>query len=421
MHLARLHTILSPIITMQEKEATLLTDKHILLCIKEDLMEIDVKLAKQLQYIKQNFCGMVFSDLTTFNEHKRHPDALIYFCGDAQKHNDIINNQPLVLVVTELSTNYDTKQQQQQLINMGKVPINIYNTGVYFNNFFGDHKSYFHLINSEHKFQSLTESNKSSNAFRTGIYLTPVTQDTTNPEVIKFKLLRCSSNLNGPTDNFRTTDHEVVSQVNDISKHFFADSAQLNHVLAQIYENKTQNTDGIQKDKKAKIKAHSDKTKDMPRSGLIAFCTFYQETSNNQQSDESCLTKLRFILKDSATDPRLEKKFDVMLYPNSVFIIPLSTNRLYTHEIVPSSKSVDKIPTRMGYVIRCSKTNAVFEKDKTYIIYKDSCVQMQEPDINSINELKTLYYKENTTTELIDYNNKFNFSLNKGDYIQPII
>ena len=68
-------------------------------------------------------------------------------------------------------------------------------------------KNYFDLVTNEHEFQTLTESNKPSNAYRTGIYLTPVTK---KEDGIEFKLLRCSSNLGGPTDNFREISRIIV-------------------------------------------------------------------------------------------------------------------------------------------------------------------------------------------------------------------
>src|SRR4029079_302177 len=129
-------------------------------------------------------------------------------------------------------------------------------------------------------------------------------------------------------------------------------------------------------EKKAKIKKHSDKTKDMPLNGLIVFCTFYKDHLNNKNiqkskndafdycyKDTSVLTRLRFELKKTVNNSNLKRKFDVILYPNSVFIMSLSTNRLYTHEIVPSTLPIDMIPTRMGYVVRCSKMDAIYGTD----------------------------------------------------------
>ena len=47
---------------------------------------------------------------------------------------------------------------------------------------------------------------------------------------------------------------------------------------------------------------------------------------------------MRFRLKPEAQKlyPDLTKDFDITLYPNSVFLMSLETNRLYTHEIIPS-------------------------------------------------------------------------------------
>ena len=72
--------------------------------------------------------------------------------------------------------------------------------------------------------------------------------------------------------------------------YFFESVVKFNHVLAQIYENKIIEKDNKKLERKAKIKEHSDKTKDMHRNALIAFCTFYKDCSNNY--DESQLTLL---------------------------------------------------------------------------------------------------------------------------------
>jgi len=405
----------------KEKENTLLVNKHILLCTVTDKNS-------ELEYIKQNFCGLVFNDIESFNKHLVDTNTLIYLCGNIDTLNIKSNN---VLVIKEFSTNYSNDSETYKVISYGQVPINVNNVGVYFRNFFDSGKDYFNLINLEHKFQALTESNKPGTAFRSGIYLTKVQEDANNEE-IKFKLLRCSSNLSGPTDNFRATDTEVVDQVNEISKYFFKGKTELNHVLAQIYENKSVTTDNKTKEKKAKIKKHSDKTKDMPRNGLMAFCTFYKtdELNNISKSktdafdycyhDTSVLTTLRFELKKMVTNEKLKKKFDVVLYPNSVFIMSLDMNRLYTHAIAPSSLPVDKLPTRLGYIVRCSKTDAVFKDGQTYIVDDGKYVKLEEQTDKGVKELKDLYFKENATDEMIHYG-KFHFSLNSGDYLRPLV
>lgn len=312
--------------------------------------------------------------------------------------------------------------ENYKMINIGMVPINVHNVGIYFKCFLDTGKDYFNLIKNEHTFQTLIESNKPNNAFRKEIYLSRI--EKVNDE-LRYHLLRCSSNLSGPTDNFRETDNEIISQVNNICQDYFSQKVELNHVLAQIYENSNQG--------KAKIKAHSDKTKDMPRNGLIAFCTFYNfgdlkgiKKSVDDNFDycyngTSVLTRLRFRLKPEVNDDNLVKRFCITLYPNSLFVIPLSTNRLYTHEIVPSIMSFDKMPTRLGYVIRCSKTRAVFRNGQTYIHESDgNMVKLRDITDDDRNVLRDLYYIENTTDKIVDYGDVY-YSMNKGDYVQPIL
>jgi hypothetical protein len=88
-------------------------------------------------------------------------------------------------------------------------------------------------------------------------------------------------------------------------------------------------------------------------------------------------------------------------------------------EIIPSSLPIDNIPTRLGYVIRCSNKVAVYKENQTFIFDNEKLIKLEEPEKSSIRELKTLYFKENTTEEMIEYNG-FNFSLNDGDYKKPI-
>jgi len=345
-------------------------------------------------------------------------DTIIYLCG---KITDKIRHD-VIYVIKELSSNYDNLYQ---VISLGEVPINIHGVGVYFRKLFNLSiqerinldVNFFDKISFEHKFQSLTESNKVSNAFRKGIYLSKV--EKINDET-HFNLLRCSTNLDGPTENFCDVDNFVINKTNYLAKQFFDNPAELNHVLAQIYVNKTEIVNGKTTDKKAKISQHSDKTKDMPANGLIAFCTFYDHIKSKQKmfdycyNDISVLTELHFKLKN--TNLSLTKEFSVRLYPNSVFLISLSTNRLYTHEIRPSILPNDKIPIRMGYVIRCSKTKAVFKNGETFIDH----VKLEKPDIAGITNLKKLYLEENITDNVINYG-KIYFSLNDGDYLEPII
>ena len=134
----------------------------------------------------------------------------------------------------------------------------------------------------------------------------------------------------------------------------------------------------------------------------------------------SVLTTLHF--KPKTTDGML-KTFSVTLYPNSVFMIPLSTNRLYTHEIRPSVLDGSMIPTRMGYVVRFSKTNAIYDVYLGTYIYKnvDEWLFLRKGTEEEIEHLRDLYLKENKTTDVIDYNEPVWFSMNSGDYKKPIM
>jgi hypothetical protein len=324
----------------------------------------------------------------------------------------------------------ELSQEQCVAYASGEVePVNLHNLALYFRPAL-TRTDYFDAIKSEHTFQSLTESNKPNHSFRKGIYLSKVQK--TDDET-RFNLLRCSTNLDGPTLNFRSTDQEIIELANNLAVRHFTRPARLNHVLAQIYENtKLFGPAGdVVKERKAKIKEHADKTKDMPKNGLIAFCTFYSsdvynhETSptdpfDYQYKGTSVLTRLRFRLKKTVVDDSLIEQFTVVLYPNSILMIPLSTNRLYTHEILPPSLNIDNIPTRLGYVIRCSDTEAVFKHGKTFILKGGKEVELERPTWAGIVELKALYFQENTTDEVISYPD-IDFSLNDGDYTEPTV
>lgn len=427
-------------------ETSILSDKHILFCFTE-ATDLNALYKIELENIKNNFCGIQLSNVKQFN-YINSLSSIIYLCGAIENNYHLLEfkENQTIYVVKELSENFEYNSGKYMVINIGRVPINIHNVGVYFRNVFDDTKDYFNDISNDHHFQTLTESNKVGNAFRKGLYMSKV-EETNN--VTSFNLLRCSTNLRGPTENFRNTDNEIIDTVNNLSKHFFSDGAMLNHVLAQIYENNIVCNNTKTVEKKAKIKEHSDKTKDMPRNGLIAFTTFYENTrlpvimnsgnsSNlfNKKSssdlfdycynDTSILTRLRFRLKESATHEfvrptdKLEKQFDITLYPNSVFLIPLSTNRLYTHEILPSILSINKIPTRMGYVIRCSKTKAVFKDDMTFIEEDDNYIKLEPMTDDDSKKIKDLYYKENISTDVICYD-KIYSSFNDGDYTKPLV
>ncbi|GAA2405043.1 hypothetical protein GCM10010191_11010 [Actinomadura vinacea] len=353
----------------------------------------------------------------------------VYLCGDISG----ISVRQLyaaarVFVIRELSHGYhEDVDKHWTLVDLGRVPIRVHGAGVYYRRFFdlgGDH---FGRISAEHAFQSLTESTKPGTAHRTGIYLTPVTQ---NGDELHFRLLRCSTNLSGPTESFRPTDTSIVEALNREAAAVFRNQAPLNHVLAQIYHNTLATAE--RKQSKAKISSHADKTKDMPLNGIMAFCTFYDRLDKLQPLAEdafdygvkgvSGLTKLHFRLKE-ATEERdgvaLPAQFTLTLYPGSVFFMPLATNRLYTHEIRPSMLDAEVLPTRLGYVVRCSSAEAVHKNGQTFLKVDGDLVELEPPTPAGVNELRRLYVEENKTSSFIDYGDKFLFSMNTGDYVAP--
>jgi hypothetical protein len=309
----------------------------------------------------------------------------------------------------------------------GRIPLRVHGVGVYYRRLFDPDAGHFGRISTEHEFQSLTESTKPGTAHRSGIYLTPVTRD---GDELHFRLLRCSTNFSGPTESFQPADTEIVEALNREADTVFRDRAPLNHVLAQIYHNTLATAE--RKQSKAKISSHADKTKDMPVNGIMAFCTFYEELDKLQPmtgdgfdygvKGVSGLTKLQFRLKDPAAErdeAALPAQFSVTLYPGSVFFMPLSTNRLYTHEIRPSALSAELLPTRLGYVVRCSKAEAVHKNGDTFLKVDGDLVLLVPPTEDDMDTLRGLYAEENRSSAFIDYGEELLFSMNLGDYVAP--
>lgn len=335
-----------------------------------------------------------------------------------------------VFIIRQLSRNYDQNADEPwTVIDLGRVPVRVHGLGVFYRRFFALDAGHFGRISAEHAFQSLTESTKPGTAHRSGIYLTPVTQ---SGDELHFRLLRCSTNFSGPTGNFRATDVSIVDDLNREAAAIFRNPAPLNHVLAQIYHNTLATAE--RKQSKAKISSHADKTKDMPNNGIMAFCTFYDGLDKLQPLTPdafdygvkgiSGLTKLHFRRKelDQAAErdgAALPSQFTVTLYPGSVFFMPLSTNRLYTHEIRPSMLDAELLPTRLGYVVRCSSAEAVHKQGQTFLKVAGGLVELEPPTQEGMDELRRLYAEENRTSSFIDYGDELLFSMNMGDYVAP--
>ncbi|MFJ3502716.1 hypothetical protein [Streptomyces sp. NPDC090135] len=358
----------------------------------------------------------------------------VYLYGDTSG----ISGGPLkaaerVFVVRELPHGHREGDDETWIpVDPGRVPRRVHGVGVYYPRFFGLDADHFGRIRAEHAFQSLTESTKPGTAHRSGIYLTPVTRD---GDALRFSLLRCSTNLSGPTENFRPTDTHIVGALNREAAAVFRDQAPLNHVLAQTYHNTRATAE--RKQSKARISSHADKTKDMPVNGIMAFCTFYDRLDGLRPLAEdggdgfdygvngvSALTGLHFRLKESAEEfdgGTLPRQFILTLHPGSVFFMPLSTNRLYTHEVRPSALDAALLPTRLGYVVRCSSTEAVHKDGRTFLETAGGPVELEPPTEDGMNELRRLYAEENKSSSFVDYGDEFLFSMNTGDYLAPRI
>lgn len=369
------------------------------------------------------FCGAVISAGDLCADPARVAGKTVYLCGDlseADALRPVLSEAAAVLAVTSEATDWPS-------VHPGRVPLLVHGVGVLCRRFFDADADYFGRICAEHAFQSLTESTKPGTAHRTGIYLTEVSEAEDGRH---FRLLRCSTNLSGPTENFRATDRHIVDALNQEAGRVFTGHAPLNHVLAQVYHN-TPATDD-QKQTKARIKAHADKTKDMPESGIMAFCTFYDgldvlepmpgDAYDRGYKKASGLTRLCFRLKPSvAAQPGcdLPERFTVTLYPGSVFFMPLSTNRWYTHEIRPSTLDARQLPTRMGYVVRCSSAEAVHRDGQTFLKRPGGEQPLEPPTPAGMSALRQLYAEENRHSAFVDYADRFRFSMNRGDYSAP--
>lgn len=360
--------------------------------------------------ILHSFNGIINPTMSTYD------NMSVFLCGDISKFNiESFKGAKRIVVLIEESINVD---KMYDTISNGQVPLSVGNgNGVYFRKYFND-DTMFDRIKNEHEFQDLGLGKLPGKAFRQGVYITPINEDKNGD--LNFKLLRCSTNLSGPTEQCRATDYQIIGSLNNEAENVYNNPTTMNHVLAQIYWNTGTN--------KARINKHSDKTKDMPKDSMMAFCTFYDnsffiDTKLKQHGFDWCfgkknvtaLSKLCFKIKNKEDG----EDFTVTLYPGSVLFIPIKTNRLYTHEIHVSDLDVKNIPTRMGYVIRCSNTDAVFKDNNTFIKYDGELIKLENETDNGIELLKSMYMIENKTTNIVDYENKFYFSLNKGDYMRP--
>lgn len=342
---------------------------------------------------------------------------MVYLCGNLNMIYDSFDYSSYCCVIKDKSYGFSHVDIEQ--VHSSKVPKN-YGIGDMYPDLFKDEPGLFDEIQQAHQFQNLTETNKPGTAHRTGIYLSEVRK---SEDGYKYGLMRCSTNFQGPTENLKGVDLAILDKVNSLDCTPFIP---VDHVLAQIYHNNPAQPG--QKETRAKIKSHSDKTKDMNANGFIAFCTFYDKSLTTklkpsqgedmydwQHKNISGLTELVFRSKEDVGKPPIHVK----LYPGSVFVIGLYTNQYYTHEIrPPAGLDISHIPTRMGYVCRSSDVSAVYKDGETRIGTPGR--PLRQPTKEDYAQIKDLYAKENLTTESNIYCGfNMDFSLNQGDYMQP--
>jgi hypothetical protein len=359
------------------------------------------------------FPGWTFAGtiLSTFPTMHPGPDAHVYATGDMSflpaAFIVATDAPPCPYPYTWVDTHLVTSLLPRVIPELG--------TAVLYPAGFPNHEHLFGTIMGSHTFHALTESNKPADtSLRRGVYITRVDKSTG-----MYKLLRCSTNLSGPTEDFAAVDEFIAHTVNGFVRANYDHAAEVDHVLAQVYHNHV--TDNS-KHRKARISAHSDKTKDMAPNGVMAFVTLYADLGVHGTTfgtkETSTLTGLVWRRKDDGTP---SQKVEVLLPPGSVFIIPLSVNRAWTHETKPSSLPVDKIPTRMGYVMRCSNTWARFDPTLQTTVLEPEGLPLCPPTEKDLDLLRVLYFRENTSVHRVHYPRPVLFSMNRGDYLPPTL
>jgi hypothetical protein len=81
--------------------------------------------------------------------------------------------------------------------------------------------------------------------------------------------------------------------------------------------------------------------------------------------------------------------------------------------------NAERMPTRLGYVVRCSNLEAQYMNEQTYIKDNGTFIKLEEMTAETQEGLKNSYREENQTEEMITYG-KIHFSMNAGDYEKPI-
>lgn len=414
-------------------ENRILQDRHVLVCVDAQLRWLSPHLARKKEELVQEFCGRVVRALDVSPPPIIEGGVVVFVTGDALANIALLRSSHAarsveLVLVRELVAGDDVPGEALGVVSLGQVPRSVHaGAGVLFPRLFDRQRELFAAVSSSHAFQSVSESRKEGAARRTGVYLCETALRASG--AIDFHLMRSSTTFDGPTEGFAPADRAIVHAVARAAAPLFALPFTLNHVQAQVYHNRRTEAG---KERKAAIKAHTDKTQDMASSSVIAFVSFYDADDSLDVSSDALATLL-FRRKGAQPDDD-DTGFRVALPPGSAFLIPLGTNRQYTHEIRPPGLPVEKIPTRLGFVIRCSATRARFERDASAYAAADAApngrtkifldpasdgILLEEPTDENVEALKALYFAENSTAERVDYGGLRHCSLNPGDFLPP--
>jgi len=81
---------------MTEKVSSLIKNKHILICIDQQLKNLNSCYNNELEYVRNNFCGVILSEMESFIDSNYSFDTIIYLCGDIEKNYSEIKNIQII-------------------------------------------------------------------------------------------------------------------------------------------------------------------------------------------------------------------------------------------------------------------------------------------------------------------------------------
>ncbi|MFJ1804420.1 hypothetical protein [Streptomyces sp. NPDC088180] len=263
-----------------------------------------------------------------------------------------------MFVFRELSHGYhEDGDEPWPVIGLGRVPVRVHGVGVYYRRFFGRDDDHFEAIRTEHAFQSLTESTKPGTAHHSGIYLTPVTR---NGDELRFRLLRCSTNLSGPTESFRPTDRRMGS--------------------------------------------HSDQALDLADDSFIAVFSCYRHPEAGPPR--------KLILESKDTG---DERFEIPLSHHGVVVFSADANRRLRHRIVLENPSGAADNLWLGVTFRTSKTFVRYRDGQAHL---PRGARLTSADEEQRSEFYGLRRRENRETDFVYP--PLTYTVSESDLMPPV-